>query len=375
MFPELTYFLAQSDSSNVGDFIGQISGLLVLTCGAGIVWMGLMALVFQRASERRRRAAEGLPPLPGVHVVIYRWLTGQRGAPAAAPATASPAPPPASRQRPASRSVAAPAPDLSLLTGDLPQPDVTALAADDEPEPAAEWDEPADVDELPVTPTQPAAEDESAAPAEPAEPAEMFPVTPAVPAPPPEPAPEAPAPSDAVELLRVWRDLSDGSLVVEIGGRRFQSLAELRSADLERRFLNVVRDLDGLAERPPAPPASAAPAQGGKAPAPKTDDPSVPSMTPGSMLRQMTRAAMGHAPEPVPDKPEVSIADQIEDLLQARIADDPAYEQRSIHIKPAIDGGVRIEVDGTYYDGVGDVEDDEVRALLVAVVREWEERQ
>jgi hypothetical protein len=372
MFPELTHFLAQSDSSNVGDFIGQISGLLLLTCGAGIVWMGLMALVFQRASERRRRAAEGLPPLPGLHLAFYHWLTGQRGAPAAAPATASPAPAPPPRQRPASRTAAVPAPDLSLLTGDLPQPDVTALAADDEPEPAADWDEPATMDDLPEIPAQLAGEDESAAAPEPAE---AFPVTPAVPAPPPEPAPEAPAPSDAVELLRVWRDLSDGTLVVEIGGRRFQSLAELRSADLERRFLNVVRDLDGLTERPPAPLASAAPVQGGKAPAPKTDDPSVPSMTPGSMLRQMTRAAMGHAPEPVPDKPAISIADQIEDLLQARIADDPAYEQRSIHIKPALDGGVRIEVDGTYYDGVGDVEDEAVRALLVAVVREWEERQ
>jgi len=358
MFAELTHFLAQSDSSNMGDFFGQISGLLLLTCGAGIVWMGLMALVFQRAVERRRRAAAGLPPLPGIHVAAYRWLTGQRE-PAAVPAGASLAMASPARQRPAARSAPVPAPDLSLLTGDLPQPEFSDLVPDEEPAPTADWGEPADIDEIP------AAGDDSAMRAEPAE---------AVPVVPAEPAPEAPVPADAVELLRVWRDLSDGSLVVEIGGRRFQSLAELRSADLERRFLNVVRDLDGLAERPPSPP-TAAPTQGGVAPAPKAGDPSAPSMTPGSMLRQMTRAAMGQAPEPVPEQPDLNIADQIEDLLQERLAGDPAFEQRSIHVKPALDGGVRIEVDGAYYDGVGDVADEDVRALLMTVVREWEQRQ
>lgn len=358
MFLELTHFLAQTDSSDMSDFFGQISGLLILTCGAGIVWMGLMALVFQRAAERRRRAAQGLPPLPGIHVSAYRWLTGQRGSPSPAPAMASPVPASESRARPARQSASMPAPDLALLTGNLPQPDVSDLVVDEEPKPTADGNEPAKIEEAPAIVEQP--------------PDEALPVSPAISLAAPEPAADKPAPADAVELLRVWRDLSDGSLIVEIGGRRFQSLAELRSADLERRFLNAVRDLDGLAERRPSP---TAPAQGGKAPAPKPGDPSAPSMTPGGMLRQMTRAAMGQAPEPVPEKPEVSIADQIEDLLQERLAGDPAFSQRVIHVKPALDGGVRIEVDGQYYRGVDEVEDEDVRALLMAVVREWEQQQ
>ena len=233
MFAELTHFLAQSDSSNMGDFFGQISGLLLLTCGAGIVWMGLMALVFQRAAERRRRAAAGLPPLPGIHVAAYRWLTGQRE-PAAVSAGASPAMASPARQRPAARSAPVPAPDLSLLTGDLPQPEFSDLVPDDEPAPAADQ-------RAGGHRRNPAAGDDAMR-AEPPRRSRWCP-----PSRPARPSPRM------VELLRVWRDLSDGSLVVEIGGRRFQSLVAQRRP--ERRFLNVARPFDpnGRLPRPPLP--------------------------------------------------------------------------------------------------------------------------
>lgn len=435
------FFLAQSDSG-VSDFLGQISGLLVLTCGAGALWVILMALVMQRASERRRRAQTGQPPLPGIHVSAYRavsrWLNPQAG-----PAARQPTP----ARAPKPRAADLPAPDLSLLTADLPAPDLAAMVGD-----AAQ---PVRSAASPVHTPEPQAAFAAHVESEFALDGEESPA-------PPVSEADAPAEStaattgagDVVEVLRVWRDVSDGSLILEMGGRRFGSLADLRSADLARRFQNVTRDLARLPltseggpaaltaaqTAPGSPPPDAvellrawrdladggliveiagqhfraqdalrqagmdrryqnvvrdletlaaagatSPAQSATSPAPGSapekpgrkaeDDQAIPSMSPGNMFRQMTRAAMGHAPEPVEHPPERSIPDQIEDLLQERLAALPDYQDRSIHVRPSPEGGVRIEVDDTYYDGVGDVADEDVRALLMDVVRQWEQGQ
>ena len=50
-------------------------------------------------------------------------------------------------------------------------------------------------------------------------------------------------PAGAVEVMRVWRDLGDGSLLIELDGQRFRAPREIPSAELARRFVNVVREL------------------------------------------------------------------------------------------------------------------------------------
>jgi len=336
------------DSSGTMDFLSQISSLLIVTCAAGIIWVVLMAFVMSRARERKRRAQQGLPPLPGAHTVAYQkmktWLNPPpQSAPPFSPPTAAPASPP-------------PAPDLSLLMGDLPpaQPPLGEMFPEPVPDEA------------------------SYASATPSRQEHAIPMIDSVPIEESMSVPSVDEPQDAVELLRVWRDLADGGLIMEIGGRRFRSVRELRSADLERRFQSVVRDLVALAQVQPTreeskPPATTAPGRATIQPAPETEAP--PSLSPGSMFRQMTRAAMGQAPTPREEKPLLSIADQIEDLLQARLVDLPEFRQRVIHVRPSMQGGVRIEVDGEFYDGVGDVQDPAVRDLLMDVVREWESKQ
>ncbi len=316
----LLHALALSESSGTTDFLSQVSGLLILTCVAGAIWVALMVLVFQRASERRRRAAQGLEPLPSLPVAFYQRLTGSK----------SPRPTP-----PRPRDAAMPLPDLGMLTGGLASEIARpARAANPPPQPAPA--PPPDETSRPLT----AAEDEQ---------------------------PPADTPSgDVIELLRVYRDLADGGLIVAIGDRQFRSLAELRSADLARRFEIVMRDLDSLAHPQPAAPARAS--QDRETPADEIAPPHE-----RSMLRQMTRLAMGQPTETPPEKAELSIADQIEDLLQERLREMPQFAGRTIHVRPALSGGVQIEVDGKFYEGVGDVDDEEVHALLMAVVREWEE--
>jgi hypothetical protein len=185
-------------------------------------------------------------------------------------------------------------------------------------------------------------------------------------------------PADSVELLRVWRDLSTGRLIVEIGGQRFGSVAELRGANLERRFQGVMRDLDKLADAPPVPratrPRPDVEIEGSPTASSLNDDEDL-SLSPGTMFRQMTRAAMGQRPEVMEAEKPKSIAEEIEALLQKRLTTLSEFRQRSIHVRPAPDGGVQIDVDGTIYDGIGDVDDDDVRALLGEIVSEWEKRQ
>lgn len=298
-------FLAQTESSNIRDFLGQVSGLVALTCVAGIVWVALTMFVMQRAAERRRRAALGLDPLPPFYAGLWHALRGERAAST-----------PAARLEPAApaRRPAAPLPDLSLLTGEVPAPG--PLPPEPEPEPD-------------LLGGVPPAEGE---------------------------------PADAVELLRVWRDLASGALIVEIDGRRFQSADELRRAGLERRLNGVMQDLNALIGRAAA-----------GLPRPAAEEPPAPPAE--SSLRHIARVAMGQPTTPPAAPAPRSIADQIEDLLQQRLAAAPAFHGREIHVKPSLHGGVQIVVDDRQYEGVGDIDDPEVRALIEDVVREWEADQ
>ena len=93
------------------------------------------------------------------------------------------------------------------------------------------------------------------------------------------------------------------------------------------------------------------------------------------ILRQMSRVAMGRTLPPV-EEPVTGrgIAEEIEDLLQARLETLPEYRDRSVHVRPSLNG-VRIEVDNKAYEGIGEVDDPAIHALLLDVVREWENQQ
>ncbi|NLX09010.1 MAG: hypothetical protein GXY36_05095 [Chloroflexi bacterium] len=361
---DLLRFPAQADASGVSDFFSQIGGLVAVTCGAGVLWLIMMGLVIQRTTERKRRAQAGLPPLPGYHVLLWRWLKGESDAKAGEPESSQPA---AAPERAALAPAAAvPIPDLDLLTTDLAPDEPLHVSA---PLPEPSFDD-YDLVQESRTVAEMLPDREELTDTEESD----MPIT-------TDPIDSDEPPGDAIELLRVWRDLADGGLIVEIGGQRFRTTAELRGAGLERRFVNAVRELDRLAgTQAAAPLAPAAPARPPQAPPPAKanhDAPSQPvSLAPGSMLRQMTRAARGQAPEkPEEVQPELSIADQIEALLQARLRGLPEFRGREIHVQPSMEGGVKIEVDGMYYAGIGDVEDSEVRSLLGDVVREWESQQ
>jgi hypothetical protein len=169
-------------------------------------------------------------------------------------------------------------------------------------------------------------------------------------------------PEDAIEVLRVYRDLSDGKLIFHMKDRIFASMQEINTSPLSGRFSAIVDEMvtvEGshrqLSAPPPPPPARPAPPP----PPPRESQP---------------QSAKKQDNAPDEDAPEPTIADQIQGFLQQRLGLHPEFANKSIHIRPSIDGTVTIEVEGRFYEAVADIPDDEVRAFLQKTVQEWSDR-
>ncbi len=236
----------------------------------------------------------------------------------------------------------------------------------------------------------------------------------------PPPAPTAPAPvrparkgtftirtqdgaaSEAVEVMSVLRDVVDGQLIVQMGDKAYQNIAS--SPEAKDRFNKIMRELGQIAAQ-----ASSTPVQSvesaDKSASPEYDEETAPPVVESEPPLPVQKPRPASAPPPVPRSgvmpgdlpsfkladnpmikpkrgqkldlkpvPEINIAGAIEAYLQYKLQNTPGYTGRSIHIYPAPDGGVSIEVDGQYYDAVGDVADTEVREFISTAIQEWQER-
>jgi len=211
---------------------------------------------------------------------------------------------------------------------------------------------------------------------------------------------------EAVEVLTILRDVAEGGLIIRIGDKAYRNPPGLADAEFKRRFHSTLRDLNGAqqpiaAKAPALPPAPVAPVVTSTeeiAPvdvAAPLEQPNfdVPPVTPPS-----PRATASFPPAPgdlpkfkMPDGPpvkpkrgqrpvaepipEINIAASIEAFLQHKLSLTPQYAMRSIHVRPALHGAVAIEVDGKFYDSVGEVDDTAVRSFLSSTIEEWQARQ
>ncbi|GAB4520275.1 MAG: hypothetical protein OHK0046_30280 [Anaerolineae bacterium] len=204
---------------------------------------------------------------------------------------------------------------------------------------------------------------------------------------------------EADEVLAVLRDAQDGRLIVQMANIGYRTLAN--TPEMKKTFVKLMRELstiiedEGAAETAPAPaqrpaappapvPAPEPPARSAARPA----GPPPPADTTGRMPGDLPRFELDESVkvksggglfsrakyEAVP-VPEVNIAASIEAYLQHKLRFTPEYNQRAIHVHSAPDGGVRIQVDDTFYDAVSDVADAEVREFLATTIQEWQERQ
>ncbi len=171
-----------------------------------------------------------------------------------------------------------------------------------------------------------------------------------VPADVPQSAVPLPRTRPSQEVLRVLRE-QGGMLSIEIGERRYHNLAEVTDPLTRERLLETLRMLAQFAGEEVA--LSGSPT----APPPQPELKSEPAIRVVQVL-------------PTP----TSMADQIEAILQDKLAQMPSMAHREIHIRQTLEGGVRIDVDGQGFSSVEDVPDPEVRSLIQSAIREWEWR-
>jgi hypothetical protein len=354
------------------DFISQgpVMGLFAMTCFFGILWIGMIYLVSRRHAERQRRRREGLPPLPNVFEQFINLIQSKSTA-ANPPQTSTPSPaysgftaPPRPPAIPASTMTSLPVPDLDLLTADFHSSDgeaeATYLHPQEKPEILPAIEGVTEHEEVMMKHT---------------------------------PHTEHPEqiPTDAVEVMRMWRDVSDGSLIVEMNGIIFQTVSEMKDQGLEKRFINLVRDLSQMAKAgaqlaglkvPMFDSASQVLPQPGEwsavnQPAPEPVQPPPKTARPEDLSPSLTADPLNsiRANAPTETTEDKGIAGQIEEFLQFRLMQTPTFKHRNIHIRPAYDGSIRIQVGERYYEAIGDIVEADVREFIQSVIREWEARQ
>jgi hypothetical protein len=215
--------------------------------------------------------------------------------------------------------------------------------------------------------------------------------------------------TQAVEVVTILRDVVDGGLIIQMGGKTYRDLS--RDETFRTGFLKVMRELSPVvtqaprATKPAAPETPPEPQQPAPtsslrdlltsdepfeiddAPAPARTAPPPPT-TDGTMPGDLPRYSLDSEPQVIKKRggllgrtktefvpvPELNLAGAIEAYLQHKLRHTPEYTARSIHVHPSPDGSVAIEVDGTFYDAVGDVAEADVRSFLSTTIQEWQER-
>lgn len=202
-----------------------------------------------------------------------------------------------------------------------------------------------------------------------------------------------PADPNLSEVALLMRDRQTQDLVVGMNGSKFRSANELSPAQMRRlTFASSVLakwlvDLapgqlpaEETAATPPEEnrqadewvPAESIAKESIKTSIPPFTEEVIPEVKPVST--QIPDVVGGILKPNPPSTPTFkSIAMQINDILQAKIAGTP-FEKRGIMVKDGPDSGVVVTLDGEKYPGVKDVPDEEVRNLIRECGFEWEKQ-
>lgn len=227
----------------------------------------------------------------------------------------------------------------------------------------------------------------------------------------------------AREELVLLRDPADGRLIVQMPGVTYKSFLSAPAA--KANFTQLMNELAKSLSQPeavntpvtpqptppaappdpisvpPTPPTPSAPPAASETPPPAPELPteSLPPLQPytppppvapdererlpGDLPRYSNmrgaelkgRGFLGRPKFEFERIPDLNLAESIEAYLQYRLVQTPGYGKRPWHIHPAADGGVRIEVDGKFFDSVSDITDPEARSFIQSAIQEWQDRQ
>ena len=195
-----------------------------------------------------------------------------------------------------------------------------------------------------------------------------------------------------LEVMQILRTPPLGKLVIEVSGTRYASLSEINDEKAKRVILAAIGELisfagnyEVLVDEGVAPPLAGSQPVYETGPleqrqiefltrleaerdALKNVSPPQPKFPVLSGIQ--SRPATTPAPEPV--KQELSVAEQIDAILQKHIQNDPEMAERSIHLVQGPSGGILIDVDGKRYQKPGDIPDPQIHLLIKHAVKEWD---
>jgi hypothetical protein len=163
---------------------------------------------------------------------------------------------------------------------------------------------------------------------------------------------------EAAEMLIIARDRVSDNLIVQIGENAYDGTEGGVDGEFRRRFVKIMRELSDIA--PELSKSSSKPKQ------------NAPPARPAPQPAPEPRAPETRAPAPHTDTSPDDLAGQIDMFLQRKLQTEPELAARGIRIHSAAGGGVRIEVDGQFYESVGDVEDEAVRQYIQQTIAEWQ---
>ena len=208
-----------------------------------------------------------------------------------------------------------------------------------------------------------------------------------------QPVPPLPpaSPPDETPILNVGMG-PDGQLRLKLDGQRADT--SVLDAEQRKRLIAVLTQMRPWLEAPKSTPAPAAP----RTASPSQEVPSPQGTSLSDRLSQVAAAPTAQptppsspapaqkqvpAPKPaapVPDDEDdkgksapQSIVAQIDAVLQARLAGTPLAD-RGIRLQESIDGGVLVWVGVNKFEGVDDVPDDEIKAVIRGAITQWEDK-
>ncbi len=195
-----------------------------------------------------------------------------------------------------------------------------------------------------------------------------------------------------LEVMRILRVPPLGKLVVEVNDDRFENLSEINDEKAKRVLLAAIGELisfagsyETLVNEGVAPPVVVS--------QPVHETGPLEQRQAEFLARlEAERDAAKNAPPPKPKFPilggiqsrpdtlleskpaqkELSVAKQIDTILQKHVLSDPEMANRSIHLVQDPAGGILIEVDGKRYQKPGDIPEPQIHLLIKRAVKEWD---
>ena len=214
------------------------------------------------------------------------------------------------------------------------------------------------------------------------------------------------------QILSLVRSVAGGPLEVEIGGKKYASLAEIEDTQVRRQVVGTALELiqfTGVLGQTPSEPMPVGETDSWREDLRESSEEELvrihssasgngsepaPAQAPEEVEVQFLSllAEMGQSP-PAPEKPGIanalrqrrlprlpeeetahSFVHEIEEIVQRRIHTVPALHTRDLHVRLGEGGSVRFVFEGVEYDSPEDIPNLTAQQLIKDAITEWDER-